>query len=711
MHTRSRLPVATVLVAVLSAAGCRHGANSADAAQGQFPWAGNRLGITDQVPAPWTALKLDGSVVEYWGGRIDFTDSSLPRQFTSRGVELLSRPVALNVRAGGQPVAFGAASVQPGSVTPASVMLITTASAPKLDLRCENTVEFDGMVRIHLAVTAKEAVRLESATLEVPLRPEAAELYRRFYIYDFDAMKVDREDLARAGGAVQSGWEIPFCPYVWIGAPEAGLEWFCESDRDWRPWGASTALALARTPKEVVLQARMVTQPQPLKRGDTWRVTFGLSPTPNRPRIPNWRSYRWGGRMDGPRTEVDTATHRLFAIFWINEPGGLSLAYPGMPWPEDPTAFATARAELARRKILYVPYGSLFKIDTTIPEWAVYGTEWSGGRTLSGWRSRRGESEGSSVDIAVPSYQDFLVYTYSEMVRQHGIDGLYFDFGAPGLNPINPARPEGRLADQGIYYAPLFALRDLYKRLYVATEGQKPGFLTIVHGMLPAMCGSFVDANVQGEGLQDLFNTSGLAAGQAARQMAGQRWYTPDYIDALPPEWYVAEWARDVAEFALLIPEITKQNKPYFQAHPEEEEAYTRGMIAVAALCDIHAIWLTNADNQTLQQYSAGVARFAPLNDDCTYHPFWKSPVRLEPSTPGVYATLYTLPDRALLVLSNLGKAPATLTVDPCLASMGVKPTRGAATDPMTNAPLPLTADGKVSVTVPAKDFALILLD
>jgi len=62
-------------------------------------------------------------------------------------------------------------------------------------------------------------------------------------------------------------------------------------------------------------------------------------------------------------------------------------------------------------------------------------------------------------------------------------------------------------------------------------------------------------------------------------------------------------------------------------------------------------------------------------------------------------------------ILSNLGKTPAKLTVDPCLAGLGVKAARASATDPMTNTPLPLTADGKVSVTVPAKGFALILLD
>jgi hypothetical protein len=524
-------------------------------------------------------------------------------------------------------------------------------------------------------------------------------------------MKVDRDDLIRAAGSAKTGWTIPFAPYVWVGAPEAGLEWFCESDRAWRPWGAPTALALVPGPKEVVLQAHMISQPQSLRAGDTWQVTFGLSPTPSRPRIPDWRTYRWGGRMDGPPIEVDPTTHHVFAIFWINEPGGLSLAYPGMPWPENPEAFKTAKADLERRHILYLPYGSLFKIETTIPEWAVYGSEWSGGRQLSGWRSRRGESQSSSVDISVPSYQDFLVYTYADMVRQYGIDGLYFDFGAPGLNPINPSRPEGRLAEQGIYYTPLFALRNLYKRLYVATREQKPGFLTVIHGLLPAMCASFVDANVQGEGLQGAFNTSGRGAGQAERQMPDQQWYVPDYVDVAPLEWYVAGLARNVSEFPLLIPEITKQNKAYFRAHPEQVEAYTRGMIAVAAACDIHAIWLTNADNNLLQAYSAAKAKFGPLGDDCKYYPFWRSAVQIQPAVPGVYATLYTLPDRALLILSNVGKARAQVTVDPGLAGLGVKPEHGTVVDAMTGSALPTQDGGKVPVSIPAKDFTVILFN
>ncbi|MBM3498675.1 MAG: hypothetical protein FJX74_08370 [Armatimonadetes bacterium] len=712
MLRRRRLSLLALCVALYGASGCRHGAVGADGQEADAPWLGNALGVTDGVASPWTALEVSDNTVVYWGGRIDLGGSGLPRRITSQGLDLLSRPVAFDIRANGAAPAFTDSELRPEEVTDAAVTLVGSSAAPGLTLDCRTRVEFDGMMRLDVKVTAREATRLDGLTLEVPLRAEAAELFRRFYIYDFDTMQVDREDLARAGGSTAAGWSIPFTPYVWIGVPEAGLEWFCESDQAWRPWGIPDALTLTHAADEVMLAARMITQPLPLRAGETWEATFGLSPTPSRPRIADWRSYRWGGRLDGPPVEVDSATHKVFAVFWIGEPGGLALACPGMPWPADPTAYAAARADLAKDNILYIPYGSLFKIDTSIPEWQRFGEEWSGGRKLGGWTARdRTTAQTSSVDVAAPSYRDFIVHTYSEMIRQHDIDGLYFDFGAPGLNPINPGRPEGRLAEQGIYYTPLFALRELYKRLYVAGETQKPGFLTIIHGMLPAMCASFVDANVQGEGLQGRFNTSGLEAGPAERLMADKRWYEADYIGALPLEWYVAELARDVAEFPVLIPQITKQNRTYYRDHPDEVTAYTRNLLAVAALCDIHAIWLTNADNGTLRAYSQAKAKFAPLGDDCAFHPFWRSPVRLEPQAPGLYATLYTRPDRALLILSNLSDAPAAVTAALGLDGLGVTPAAGAASDAMTGASVPLSPEGSVSITVPAKDFAVVLVN
>lgn len=454
----------------------------------------------------------------------------------------------------------------------------------------------------------------------------------------------------------------------------------------------------------------MISQPVTLRAGQSWSATFGLSPTPNRPPVANWRTYRWGGRIGQGAPEVDTKNHTVFAIFWIGEPGGLALERPGFPWPLDGAAYQAARAKLRQEAILYLPYGSLYKMDTNIPEWSAYGNDWSGGRSLSPWRSRAGGSRPSSTCVSAQSFRDFVVWTYTEAARVHDIDGLYFDFGAPGLNCVNPNHAHGAVVEKGIYHTSLFALRDLYRRLYVATEEVQPGFLIVIHGMLPSMCSSFVDAVVTGEGTQEVFNTSDLPLATANKQLRGRKWYVPDYVKNWPLEWVLAHLGRDVGTFPVLLPELTKHNNEYYKAHPDELEAYTRGMLALAALADVQTIWQTLADIRTLRQYSIAKAKFGPFTDDVAFHPFWSHEVTVEPQAPQVYPTLYTRSDRALLIISNLNPAAAEVTVDPGLSRMGVTPREHRAIDAMTGAALPLDGQGKVRVSIPGKDFVMVLL-
>lgn len=676
---------------------------------GRFPWVGNTLGTTKSVPSPWSPLQVDGDSVRYWGGRIDFGDGPFPAQITSQGTDLLSRPVAFAMRVDGQPATLsGGAKPKVGPQSDAAVTVTTALSDPKWSLRCTHTVEFDGMVRVDAVVAAQKPIRIDSLALQVPIRSEVADYFRRFYTYDFDEEKVDRSDFITSAGSARQGWEISFTPYVWIGKPEVGLEWFSESDETWRPWGRPKALALQPGGSETVLEARVITQPLQLRAGQSWTFTFGLSPTPSRPRLPDWRSYRWGGRTDQPPPEVDTKTHRVFAVFWINE-DDVALQRPGFPWPQDPAAYRVARDKLRQEGVLYIPYGSLFKMDTNIPEWSVYADDWSGGRSRSFWRSRPGGSRPSSICVSSSTFRDFLVWTYVDATRQYDIDGLYFDFGAPGLNCINPKHSHGRLMQQGIYHTSLFDLRDLYKRLYIANREVKPQFLIAIHGMLPAMCSSFVDANVFGEASQELFNTTDLPLNAAETQLAGRKWYVPDYIADWPLDWTLAQVSRDVGTFTILIPQILKYNKEYYRSHGDELDAYTRNMLALAAVADVHAVWTILADLPLMRQFSAAKAKFSPLGDDVECHPFWSEQVGIDPPSSQVYPTLYTCSDGALLTLSNLGENPATVTVDPGLSKLGLDLRQNRAVDAMTGQALPLDGQGKVRVTVQGKDFVVVL--
>ncbi|MHB8969779.1 MAG: rhamnogalacturonan acetylesterase [Pirellulaceae bacterium] len=68
-------------------------------------WFGNRVGITDVVPAPWTPVVVTGSAVQPWGRTYRFERSLLPTEIVTREASLLTAPIAIRGRAAGKPIA------------------------------------------------------------------------------------------------------------------------------------------------------------------------------------------------------------------------------------------------------------------------------------------------------------------------------------------------------------------------------------------------------------------------------------------------------------------------------------------------------------------------------------------------------------------------------------------------------------------------------
>jgi len=714
---RSPLVLLPIAVAIVLA-GCLTGARSTSQPTSgkRFAWEGNQLGMSQVVPKPWTPLKLDGPAVEWWGGKIDFGQTLLPTQITSQGAELLSRPVDVVLAVGGKAVALPATTgPQVTARSDGAISATTKVDVGNVTITCANTVEFDGMLRVDMTVSAQKACNLGPLTLQMPMKRETAGYYRRFYTYDFETNTVSRDDLANSSGATDRGWQISFCPYVWLGQPERGLEWFCQSDEQWQPHGRQDALALKPSANEVVLEAHMIARPVRLNAGESWTVTFGISTTPSKPPLPNWRSWRYANRRaaaeEGP-TADDTSRYKVFQIFWSGGPGGLKSDITTQPWPANPAAYQRERQALRQQGILYLPYGSLGGVPTVIPEWSVYGRQWSGGRGVSNWKYRGQPCEGSSTCIDQSTYRDFVIWTYVEAIKQLDLDGIYFDYGAPGLTCISPEHDHGRLASQGIYYCSLFGLREFYKRLYIATHEVKPSIVCLAHGHMPVLAASFVDMELAGESSQRFFNTTDLKWAQAEKQLAGQKWYVPDYVAAWNVPWAIPQMARSDGWFPVLLTEVTRRNHDYWQTHLDEARKYMRGALAMAALLDVHAITSGQIDYESITQYEAAKDRFGPLGDDVAFHPFWEKVVEGDVAPKNaIYPTLYTRPDRALLILSNLSSNTAKVTVDPHLEKLGVKLRDNRATEGMSNQTVPIDADGKVAVTLAGKDLAVITLE
>ncbi len=194
------LPIAAAVVV----AGCLVGARSTSQPAGgkRFAWEGNQLGVSQAVPKPWTPLKLNGAAVEWWGGKIDFAQTLLPTQITSQGMDLLSRPVALALTVDGKAAQLPAtAGPQITARSDGAISATTRIDVGNATVACANTVEFDGMLRVDMTVSAQKACTLGPLILQVPMKKEVGLYYRRFYTYDFETNTVSRDDLANSSGS------------------------------------------------------------------------------------------------------------------------------------------------------------------------------------------------------------------------------------------------------------------------------------------------------------------------------------------------------------------------------------------------------------------------------------------------------------------------------------------------------------------------------
>ncbi|MBM4049995.1 MAG: hypothetical protein FJ279_33275, partial [Planctomycetes bacterium] len=151
-------------------------------------WWDNKFGCpeaTDSVPEPWTPMSPAGeprpyggektaSGFEVWNRKVTLGEALQPSQIANGRVEMLARPVRLDIKAAG--LAWGAVEV---------VKATKTGIAWRQTLRGENlsgelllSAEFDGFMKYTLRLEPKAAATLERMVLVIPLKPEVVTHYQ-----------------------------------------------------------------------------------------------------------------------------------------------------------------------------------------------------------------------------------------------------------------------------------------------------------------------------------------------------------------------------------------------------------------------------------------------------------------------------------------------------------------------------------------------------
>ncbi|HUU60251.1 MAG TPA: glycoside hydrolase domain-containing protein, partial [Phycisphaerae bacterium] len=204
--------------------------------QGEFPWTGSDIGISDEVIPPFTPLTVKGATVGAILREHDMTDTGLWAQVRSQGRAILAAPMRLEVRRGGKVLPVKA-KLKFAETKPHRVVAGSAWSAGPLNGRTTNEFDYDGAAKVTLDLAPTGGEVVDALDLVIPLKDVEAPLMH----VCADGLRFNYGGIVPAGegtvwtskAASRGNLIGTFVPYVFVGGEERGLVWFASNDADW----------------------------------------------------------------------------------------------------------------------------------------------------------------------------------------------------------------------------------------------------------------------------------------------------------------------------------------------------------------------------------------------------------------------------------------------------------------------------------------------
>jgi len=662
------------------------------------------------VPPPFTSVEAhtreDGVVVRVWGREYTFEGGPLPTSIRSQGRALLAGPPRF--RTGDEEVRWELPQVVlegPEAVRLRSRGRLDAPGAP--EIRADTLVEYDGMIRVMLALEAvRQPATLPAFAYELELPRDAARFVNRHLEYDYKNRNVAKDTLLEAAGHLPDGTRrLPFVPSLFLGGRRIGLEWWSETNATFKGPHAREPIVIDAGPETVTLRVEPLSAPHRLEAGETWFHELAIFPAPMRPPPEDWRSVRLVSQGLGmPRFATDIGTR----FVWISMSPQFPPRWHGLPHSRDDPKQRQLRRRLAQRGIDFIPYGKLTVAPNLHPRVMESFEEWSAGGQW--WRKanapervvfeandedwKPGAPYTYPVCMGRSDYVDWMLDQNVAALEQDDLDGLYFDHGAITRMCRRSPVLEGHKDREVWEYC---EVRRCYKRLYERAKRVDPEALVVIHTHgTPRALGAFVDFHLIGESLNRTFSRG---SHRAARNDPSV--YEPDYL-ALR-DWLDAQFFPPIGGVTALLPQIKWAVDP---KQPERGRRFQRALHAWALAQDVPVMFAVS-DFETAEAVLRAVDRFGGMSE-VRVLPWWEddSPVSV---SPPARATVYLEPGRALVVVANWeDRAIQTeIRLDAAALELGGAP---KARDLERQAPLPV-ADGRIRLRIPPRDFRLVALD
>ncbi len=596
-------------------------------------WAGNLLGLGDDVPSPWTPMSMDeNNVVRVWAREYHFGDGPLPERVLHQGRELLARPprLMIDTAAGPAPIRFTCTGRK---ATPKLVVLTGQGRAGGFSLTWTTRIEFDGMIRFDFRIHG--APKIRSMRLAWDVAPQ----FSRYLL----------APLLKQAGNGRHAFPLQLQDrrsvyQLWLTSERKGFCWSLEHDANWIYKPGEKILRVTQDAAGGHCEVRMVNREVVIPEGAEYHALFIATPSRPLPRV--CRTFRLGSG--------GSVRYRNMDVCMIATAGaGLESVFTFKPdWD-----FGREMDRLARRGWVRKPlsrmdklmvYGGATALNDHALEGRYFGKYWDlPGGSIVPFHDRRKHHEIRCLQTNTcphTRYSDYILANIKLLFDhpKQRIFGIYYDLAGNTacVNPLHGCRFKdafGRVVSRMI----LLGLRRHLMRTMAYCHERGRVTMYHAHSYYSPFCHSFGDYWYPGEQYCSLM----------------QRRKSPYvYSDVIPDAVYRSELNMRLRGSGILfLPNLKRANRNYGSTEQ------TQAMMTRLLLHDV-PVSMAFCDGAVIDRWWGIAVRYKL--DDARVH-FYYEQGQITSSNPGVKITWYECADgRVLAIVGNVTRKAQEVTVD-----------------------------------------------
>ncbi|HJN15575.1 MAG TPA: DUF6067 family protein, partial [Armatimonadota bacterium] len=587
-----------------------------------LPWVGTRVGITDEVLAPWTPLEYgDEGTISCWGREHAF-DGPFLKAATNQGRDILAGPVSMELTTAAGTGSLTNLDAQRTREDPNRAEFDGTGNfgEAQVDVEWSMWMEYDGLTVATVTLNPGEGGTTASdLRLRIPVRSDVVKYLRG----------------ARQMGGLKTGrlewdgerYEGDFTPFLWACNETEGLAWICESQAGWAyPEGDKPVIVRGGEDAsiEIALISQEVTFEVPLT------YTFGFQATPVKPMAEDRRAWNFG--MHGPTPNINA---RNWMTTYAEQDGHFKVLDAEGVREFD----AAQRAEGV--KLLY--YGTTSCTPDHNPTFDLYEKLW--GSSYSASYPNRNEATQfrpawvpyrlASVCPGSPSFQDFMLHYADEFMRECGVPGVYTD--TDGIMACDNAHHGHGFTDifgkTGVTYTILSKRRYAMRQAAIVRsfDDERRYWMTHAHAKLVPPVHCWADFWLPGE--------------ENTHNLRGNRWWYIDTLDDVA--WRVEYHGASSGLVHEFLPEFVRGTKDKTDMDGPQP---TESMIAMCAVADANT---TGAylNKEAIGSFWGLRARLDLIEADFTG--YWEADCPVGAITEKALASVYRTNDGAVIAVAN----------------------------------------------------------